>query len=105
MNVYPFNPSIHPFMNNYASIHPSMNNYASMHLSTYLLFLLIVHCLLFLSGMKVGFPLTQTCVLFAAMWGIFYFEEIDIHTHYNAAKFSISLLSIVAGAYLMALGN
>jgi len=55
--------------------------------------------------MKVGFPLTQTCVLFAAMWGIFYFEEIDIHTHYNAAKFSISLLSIVAGAYLMALGN
>jgi len=96
-------------MNKYASIHPSMNKYTSMHLSTYLLFLLIgcviVHCLLFLSGMKVGFPLTQTCVLFAAMWGIFYFEEIDIHTHYNAAKFSISLLSIVAGAYLMALGN
>jgi len=39
--------------------------------------ILSVHATWFL-GMKVGFPLTQTCVVFNALWGILYFKEIDL---------------------------
>jgi len=46
--------------------------------------------------MRIAFPLTQTCVLFATCWGIFYFDEID--------KSRETLVKMVAGAGFFVVG-
>lgn len=62
-----------------------------------------VHATWFL-GMKVGFPLTQTCVVFNAMWGILYFKEIDVMNirNGNLVRFLVGLVAIVLGSYFLA---
>lgn len=52
-------------------------------------------------GMKVGFPLTQTCILITAMWGVFYFREFDIRRSPYAIRFCIGIVVIFIGAYML----
>ena len=52
-------------------------------------------------GMKVGFPLTQTCILIAAMWGILYFKEFNLYTSPYAIRFCFGIAVILVGAYLL----
>ena len=58
----------------------------------------------FQTGMKVGFPLTQTCVVFNALWGIFYFKEIDLFDKKskNFIRFSCGLAAVVLGSFFLA---
>eukprot|EP01038_Epipyxis_sp_PR26KG_P004527 gene4527-6392_t len=63
-----------------------------------------VHATMYL-GMKIGFPLTQTCVVFGALWGIFYFKEINIYEHLNYLRFSIGLVFIILGAYFLSISS
>lgn len=52
-------------------------------------------------GIKVGFPLTQTCILITAMWGIFYFKEFDLWNSPFAMRFCFGIVSILVGAYML----
>ena len=52
-------------------------------------------------GIKIGFPLTQTCVLIAAMWGILYFKEFDVRKSGYLIRFCSGILLILVGAYLL----
>ncbi len=52
-------------------------------------------------GIKVGFPLTQTCILITALWGIFYFKEFDLLASGYALRFSLGIASVLVGAYLL----
>jgi glucose uptake protein GlcU len=54
--------------------------------------------------MKVGFPLTQTCVVFNALWGIFYFKEIDLFDgkSKNFIRFTCGLAAIILGSFFLA---
>ena len=55
----------------------------------------------FYSGIKIGFPLTQTCVLIAALWGIKYFKEFDLQKSGFLFRFCMGILLILVGAYLL----
>lgn len=61
---------------------------------------LSVHATFFL-GIKVGFPLTQTCIIFAAAWGVLYFKEFALTLRGYLARFTMGISSIVVGAYLL----
>jgi len=65
--------------------------------------ILSVHATWFL-GMKVGFPLTQTCVVFNALWGILYFKEIDLMDYKsgNLMRFAGGLVMVMLGSYFLA---
>ncbi|KAL7563908.1 hypothetical protein ACA910_008040 [Epithemia clementina (nom. ined.)] len=52
-------------------------------------------------SMRIAFPLTQTCVLFATSWGIFYFHEID-QSRENMAKLGVGLGCFMLGTFLLA---
>jgi len=52
-------------------------------------------------GMKVGFPLTQTCILITAMWGVFYFKEFDLLRSPFAIRFCVGIAFILVGAYML----
>ena len=53
------------------------------------------------AGIKIGFPLTQTCVLIAALWGIKYFKEFDLQKSGFLFRFCMGILLILVGAYLL----
>lgn len=59
-----------------------------------------VHATYFL-GMKIGFPLTQTCVLFAAAWGVLYFKEFELTLKGYLIRFVLGISAIILGAYLL----
>eukprot|EP01041_Mallomonas_annulata_P001336 gene1336-2584_t len=63
---------------------------------------LSVHATFFL-GIKVGFPLTQTCVVVTSLWGLLYFKEINIRNMKFLMLFIPGIVFIVIGAFL--LGN
>ncbi|CAM6002628.1 unnamed protein product [Sphagnum balticum] len=53
-------------------------------------------------GIRVGFPLTQTCVLVTALWGVCYFKELDLSSKGGIrVRFFTGVLSVVAGAYML----
>lgn len=52
-------------------------------------------------GMAISFPLTQTCALFAAVWGVCYFREQVA----RRGRLGAGLLCVVAGAALLALAQ
>lgn len=66
----------------------SLANFLSCHATFYL-------------GMKIGFPLTQTCILFTTCWGIFYFHEIDISPKTVKVTFATGLFLLLTGAYVL----
>ena len=71
----------------------SCANFMSVHATYYL-------------GIKIGFPLTQTCIIFTSLWGIFYFKELSVLTSIkNTAKFLGGTLAIVLGAYFLAVSG
>jgi glucose uptake protein GlcU len=51
--------------------------------------------------MKIGFPLTQTCVLFAAAWGVLYFKEFALTLRGYLIRFVLGISAIIVGAYLL----
>jgi len=51
--------------------------------------------------MKIGFPLTQTCILFTTIWGIVYFDEIDTRPFVTKIKFFIGVSFLIIGAYIL----
>jgi glucose uptake protein GlcU len=53
-------------------------------------------------GIRIGFPLTQTCVLVTAVWGIFYFKEIDVGPSGFLARFLLGIVFIIVGSYFLA---
>jgi glucose uptake protein GlcU len=59
-----------------------------------------VHATFYL-GIKIGFPLTQTCVLIAAFWGVVYFKEFDVRSSGHIYRFAFGILFILIGAYLL----
>lgn len=61
--------------------------------------LMSVHATYYL-GIKIGFPLTQTCIIITALWGILYFKEFDISK--GIFKFCFGIVSILLGAYCLA---
>lgn len=64
-----------------------------------------VHATFYL-GIRIGFPLTQTCLIFCAIWGIFYFKEISVTTQYmNAIKFGFGVVTLVLGSYFLAISG
>lgn len=58
-------------------------------------------------GIKVGFPLTQTCVLVSALWGVLYFKEIHFDCNIRhcartgAAMFFFGIVCVLLGAFLI----
>jgi glucose uptake protein GlcU len=56
-------------------------------------------------GVKVGFPLTQTCVLFLSMWGILYFKEINLAEAGLIWKYGAGVLLILLGSCLLILSS
>lgn len=56
-------------------------------------------------GMKVGFPLTQTCVVFAAAWGILYFKEIQLRDWQGVCKLCGGVSLVIVGSVLLAKSN
>lgn len=64
-------------------------NFMSVHATEYL-------------GLRIGFPLTQTCVVFAAMWGIFYFHEIDVKNTKAVIKLLVGVLLVICGSVFLA---
>ena len=52
--------------------------------------------------MKIGFPLSQTCILFTSLWGIFYFKEISIQPIRVRVKFIFGIFFLIFGAYILA---
>jgi glucose uptake protein GlcU len=66
---------------------------------------LSVHATYYL-GIRIGFPLTQTCLIFCAIWGIFYFKEISVTTlPMNLVKFGFGVISLVLGSYFLAMSG
>ena len=63
--------------------------------------LLSYRILLHYEGIKIGFPLTQTCVLVAAVWGVVYFKEIDLRGSGYVCRFSMGIFVILGGAYML----
>ena len=63
-------------------------NFMSVHATYYL-------------GIKIGFPLTQTCILFAAAWGILYFEEFSLSWNGFLLRFVVGVSVIIIGSYLI----
>lgn len=53
-------------------------------------------------GMKVGFPLTQTCIVVTALWGVLFFREMDLGQPRVAVRLGVGVAAIVAGSYLLA---
>lgn len=51
-----------------------------------------------LLGMAISFPLTQTCALFAAAWGVCYFKEPVA----RKGRFALGLVCVVLGAWCLA---
>lgn len=49
-------------------------------------------------GMSIAFPLTQTCSLFSACWGIFFFRE----SISDKNRFIASMVSIILGSFFLA---
>lgn len=65
-------------------------NFMSVHATYYL-------------GIRIGFPLTQTCVIFNAVWGIFYFKEMTVTGNLlNFYSFLLGIVSIIIGSYFLA---
>merc|ERR1712192_34452 len=62
-----------------------MGNFAAMFASTYL-------------GQTIGFPLTQTCIIVAGLWGVIYYREIS--GPLPIGLFTLACCVIIAGAYL-----
>jgi glucose uptake protein GlcU len=52
-------------------------------------------------GIKIGFPLTQTCILITALWGISYFKEFDLLRSGYGVRFGSGICSVLLGAYLL----
>jgi len=52
----------------------------------------------FLLGMNVAFPLTQTCALLSAFWGVLYFGE----TVGKPLRFLFGICSVILGSYFLA---
>lgn len=52
-------------------------------------------------GMKTGFPLTQTCILITAVWGIYYFKEIRTDSFAFRCKFTLGVFAVCAGSILL----
>jgi len=67
----------------------AMGNFLSVHATKHL-------------GMSIGFPLVQTGILVAAVWGIFFFKDINVKRVPVAVPFSLSLMSLLGGAALLA---
>jgi glucose uptake protein GlcU len=63
-------------------------NFMSVHATHYL-------------GMKIGFPLTQTCIFFTTLWGILYFKEVDTGPWETKFKFSAGVFLLIFGAYIL----
>ena len=63
-------------------------NFMSVHATYYL-------------GIKIGFPLTQTCILFAAAWGVLYFEEFSLSWNGFLVRFVVGVSAIIIGSYLI----
>jgi glucose uptake protein GlcU len=63
-----------------------------------------VHATAYL-GMRVGFPLTQTCVVFAALWGVLFFREMSLDCRDRLAWLSAGILAVLLGSYLLALSH
>ncbi len=78
-----------PLTRHHTTMLGAMANFMSVHATYYL-------------GMKIGFPLTQSCIFFTALWGVFYFKEIDLAKTKAQVFFSAGILLLVAGAYLLA---
>ena len=60
---------------------------------------LSVHATLVL-GQAVGFPLTQSCVVISALWGILYFGELAQRS--RLAEFAMASVVVLAGAAMLA---
>jgi glucose uptake protein GlcU len=67
-------------------------NFMSVHATAYL-------------GMRIGFPLTQTCVIFAAMWGIFYFQEVSIQNPCTILQLLTGVSLVIIGSVFLALSG
>jgi glucose uptake protein GlcU len=53
-------------------------------------------------GMKIGFPLTQTCVVFTALWGVFYFKEIVFTDFKRLFRLAFGIFAVIIGSVLLA---
>ncbi|GAB5363360.1 hypothetical protein AAMO2058_000876200 [Amorphochlora amoebiformis] len=67
----------------------AMGNFLSVHATKHL-------------GMSVGFPLVQTGILVAAVWGVFFFKDIDVSRNRVLAPFLAGLLALICGAAALA---
>lgn len=57
-------------------------------------------------GIGVGFPLSQTCLIFTFLWGVFFFREIPVSSCNAAiAMFAAGLILVVAGSVLLGLSK
>jgi len=72
----------------------TMGNFLSVHATKYL-------------GMAVGFPLTQTCILINAVWGIAFFGEMELSCQRRDVllPFCLALFCIILGAVLLSLAG
>jgi len=52
-------------------------------------------------GIKIGFPLTQTCVIVAALWGLLYFKEVNARNLKFLAVFVPGISFVIIGACLL----
>jgi glucose uptake protein GlcU len=52
----------------------------------------------FFIGLSIAFPLTQTCALLSAVWGVVYFRERVA----RQGRFALGLVAVVAGSYFLA---
>eukprot|EP00470_Lotharella_oceanica_P009323 CAMPEP_0170185820 /NCGR_PEP_ID=MMETSP0040_2-20121228/37557_1 /TAXON_ID=641309 /ORGANISM="Lotharella oceanica, Strain CCMP622" /LENGTH=442 /DNA_ID=CAMNT_0010432349 /DNA_START=60 /DNA_END=1388 /DNA_ORIENTATION=+ len=67
----------------------AMGNFLSVHASKHL-------------GMSVGFPLVQTGILVAAVWGVFFFQDLNLSRLHVLLLFLAALGSLMAGAACLA---
>mmetsp|Transcript_8377 Transcript_8377/g.12571 ORF Transcript_8377/g.12571 Transcript_8377/m.12571 type:complete len:430 (+) Transcript_8377:109-1398(+) len=67
----------------------AMGNFLSVHATKHL-------------GMSIGFPLVQCGILVAAVWGAFFFKDLDLSRHKVLLLFVAGLASLMCGAVLLA---
>mmetsp|Transcript_23948 Transcript_23948/g.38575 ORF Transcript_23948/g.38575 Transcript_23948/m.38575 type:complete len:478 (+) Transcript_23948:204-1637(+) len=67
----------------------AMGNFLSVHATKHL-------------GMSIGFPLVQTGILVAAVWGVVFFQDINVSRPAVGALFACALISLIIGAAMLA---
>lgn len=56
-------------------------------------------------GLWIGFPLTQTCVVFAALWGILFFREVDVSQGRVLVCLATGVGLVLVGSVFLALSS